>query len=416
MYLKDNEFNVYKVQKNKSYNLKPTVMIATYIQELLATNNRVIVPNYGAFLVRATSKSKDAKTLEEKLKDVYFSPFLKFNDELLEKYIIKKENVTKEQATEKITTFIDDVKKELDLEKPYIIEGFGQFVADKQGKVQFITVAKNTTEAPSAPADKKEEKKEVEKPAKTTKPSTTKKTPVAKTTPTEEKIEEKSKVTETKPTKAIEEKEEQKKESKPTSSADKLKEFKPETKTPVPPTSTETKAKPVTNQTKSIYSAKKQKKPMNKGLILSIAIGLPLAAIFIWGILNFNTVKTVFNKVDKQNTSVKAKTKKETATTPSGEKETVAKAETKKTEKIVKQKPAAPQKKYYIIAGSFKNEKNALSYMNKLKAEGYKAEKLAERNGMHAVSYDSFADKKEALAQYKRLANEKGLETWILYN
>ena len=44
-------------------------MIATYIQELLATNNRVIVPNYGAFLVRATSKSKDANTLEEKLKD-----------------------------------------------------------------------------------------------------------------------------------------------------------------------------------------------------------------------------------------------------------------------------------------------------------------------------------------------------------
>ena len=52
-------------------------MIATYIQELLATNNRVIVPNYGAFLVRATSKSKDASTLKEKLKDVYFSPFLR---------------------------------------------------------------------------------------------------------------------------------------------------------------------------------------------------------------------------------------------------------------------------------------------------------------------------------------------------
>ena len=394
-------------------------MIATYIQELLATNNRVIVPNYGAFLVRATSKSKDANTLEEKLKDIYFSPFLKFNDELLEKYIIKKENVTKEQASEKITTFINDIKKELDLEKPFIIEEFGQFVSDKQGKVQFLTIAKDTTEAPSL-ASKKEEKKEVEKPAKTSKPSVSKKIPVVKTTPAEEIKEEKSKVLETKPTKPIAEKEEQKQESKPTSSADKLKEFKPETEAPAPSTSTEPKAKPITNQTKSIYNAKKQKKPMNKGLILAIAIGLPLAAVFIWGILNFNTIKTVFSKeeiktekVAKQKPAVKAKTKTDKPDSQAGENETVAKAETKKSE--IK-KPATPQKKYYIIAGSFKNEKYALSYMNKLKAEGYKAEKLAERNGMHAVSYESFADKKEALAQYKRLSDEKGLQTWILYH
>jgi nucleoid DNA-binding protein len=402
-------------------------MIATYIQELLATNNRVIVPNYGAFLVRATSKSKDANTLEEKLKDIYFSPFLKFNDELLEKYIIKKENVTKEQASEKITTFINDIKKELDLEKPFIIEEFGQFVSDKQGKVQFLTVAKHTTETPSDQTSKKEEKKEVEKPAKTSKPSVSKKTPVEKTTPTEEIKEEKSKVSETKTGNTIDKKEEQKQESKPASSADKLKEFKPETKTPAASTSTEPKPQPVTNQTKSIYSAKKQKKPMNKGLILSIAIGLPLAAIFIWGLLNFNTVKTVFKKeepktekVAKQKPADKARTQKAKPVSQAEEKETIGTDETKKSEikpaRSTSEKSATPQKKYYIIAGSFKNEKYALSYMNKLKAEGYNAEKLAERNGMHAVSYDSFTNKKEAIAEYKLLANEKGLQTWILYH
>ena len=120
-------------------------MIATYIQELLATNNRVIVPNYGAFLVRATSKSKDANTLEEKLKDIYFSPFLKFNDELLEKYIIKKENVTKEQATEKIVAFIDDVKKELDLEKPYTIEGLATAVKNALAPSEMIEEKKFQT-------------------------------------------------------------------------------------------------------------------------------------------------------------------------------------------------------------------------------------------------------------------------------
>lgn len=400
-------------------------MIATYIQELLATNNRVIVPNYGAFLVRATSKSKDAKTLEEKLKDVYFSPFLKFNDELLEKYIIKKENVTKEQATEKITAFINDVKKELDLEKPYIIEGFGRFVADKQGKVQFLTVVKDAKEDSSTPAAKKEVKKEIEKPPKTSKPSTTKKTPVAKTTSTEVKKEENPNVTETKPTKSIGNKEEQKKEEKPVGTIDKLKEFKPETKEPTPSKRVETKETPIKNQTKSVYGAKKQKKPINKGLVLSIAIGLPIAAIFIWGLLNINTVKKVFNKeetktekVAKKKTTVKkpvAKPKKETSKEITTEKTEGKKSEVKPASPA-SEKSATPQKKYYIIAGSFKNEKYALSYMNKLKAEGYNAEKLGERNGMHAVSYSSFTGKKEAIAEYKYLSNEKGLETWILYH
>lgn len=383
-------------------------MIATYIQELLATNNRVIVPNYGAFLVRATSKSKDANTLEEKLKDVYFSPFLKFNDELLEKYIIKKEDVTKEQANEKITTFINDVKKELDLEKPFIIEGFGLFVADKQGKVQFQTIAKTQNE----------KKKAEEKPVKTSKPAASKNAP--ETTPTEETKEEISIVTETKPTMPIDEKEEQKKESKPSDTTNKLEEYKPETKESVPTTNVESKGAPIKSQTKSGYSAKKQKKPINKGLIISIAIGLPIAAIFIWGLLNFNTVKQVFNKekvktekVAKQNTTDKkpeAKPKTDTS-----KEETTEKTEVKPVSKAV-EKSATPQKKYYIIAGSFKNEKYAISYMSKLKSEGYNAEKLDERNGMHAVSYASFIGEKEAIAEYKYLTNEKGLQTWILYH
>ena len=382
-------------------------MIATYIQDLLATNNRVIVPNYGAFLVRATSKSKDANTLEEKLKDIYFSPFLKFNDELLEKYIIKKENITKEQAAQKITQFIEDVKKELDQGKPYIIEGFGQFVADKQGKVQFLTVTKEGAEKP------KEEKKPE------TKTSTKKSEPKAEVKPKvqetkKEKIKEKPKAAEVK---KEEIKQEPKKETK-------LEEFKPEKKE-------ESKVTPAAEQTKSIYSYKKEeKKPINKGLVWSIAIGVPVAAIFVWALLNFNTVKKVFNKekakIEKVTQKKETTTAKKPAVKPKTEtkpdrtadekeaakKETTAKAETKKPE--VK-KPATSQKKYYIIAGSFKNEKYAISYLNKLQAEGYNAEKLAERNGMHAVSFNSFTDKRKAIAEYKFLAQEKGLQAWILY-
>jgi len=391
-------------------------MISTYIQELLATNNRVIVPNYGAFLVRATSKSKDANTLEEKLKDIYFSPFLKFNDELLEKYIIKKDGITKEEAAQKIKEFIDEVKKELEQEKPYEIKGFGSFTADKQGKVQFITVAATEPVAKEKAKEKAPEKKAEE----------TKKTPATNKTKTEpkkeekvvaktEKLEEKPKATEVKPARPAGGKEivEPKKDTK-------LKEFKPEKEA-----AKKVEAKAAPTQAKSTYSNKKEKKPVNKGLVWAIAIGLPLAAIFIWAVLNFNTVKKVFikekTKTEKVTVKKKPVTTKKQATkskTEEAKKEAEAKTETKTAaaaKKPVAKKPAVQQKKYYIIAGSFKNEKYAISYLNKLKTEGYNAEKLSERNGMYAVSYNSFADKHKAIAEYKFLAKEKGLQAWILY-
>lgn len=395
-------------------------MVATYIQELLATNNRVIVPNFGAFLVRATSKSKDANTLEEKLKDIYFSPFLKFNDELLEKHIIKKEGVSKEEAAKKITEFIDSVKKELETEKPFIIKDFGHFEADKQGKVQFITVAK----------EEKAETKTAAKPAATKKTKTT--APTKASSDTTKKTE--TKKDETKKPASPEAKEETKKEepkadaepqkpevttedSKTKTSTSKLQEYKDDKKEPEKP-----KATVGSTESKPIYSYKKEKKPINKGLVWSIAIGVPLAAIFVWALLNFNTVQKVFKK-DKAKTEKVTQKKKATTKKTEEQKQVTRKtankpnqeAQKKAQETTAKKQPVQPQKKYYIIAGSFKNEKYANAFLNKLKAEGYNAEKLEERNGMHAVSYNSFTDKRKAIAEYKFLAQEKGLQAWILY-
>lgn len=397
-------------------------MVATYIQELLATNNRVIVPNFGAFLVRATSKSKDANTLEEKLKDIYFSPFLKFNDELLEKHIIKKEGVSKEEAAKKITEFIDSVKKELEAEKPFIIKDFGHFEADKQGKVQFITVAK----------EEKTEAKKAAKPAATKKTTTKAAASTKASSDTTKKTE--AKKEETKKPDAPVGKEETKKEepkaateppkpevkaedSKAKSGASKLQEYRDDKKEPEKPKTTIG-----STQSKPVYSYKKEKKPINKGLVWSIAIGVPVAALFVWALLNFNTVQKVFKK-DKAKTE-KVAQKKKAATKKTTEKKETAKAVTDKPkqeaqkkaqETTAKKQPVQPQKKYYIIAGSFKNEKYANAFLNKLKTEGYNAEKLEERNGMHAVSYNSFTDKRKAIAEYKFLAQEKGLQAWILY-
>src|SRR6056297_90081 len=376
-------------------------MIATYIQELLATNNRVIIPNFGAFLVRATSKNKDANSLDKKLKNIYFSPFLKFNDELLEKYIIKKENVSKEQATEKIKEFIETVKKELDNEKPFEIKDFGKFIIDKQGKVQFITVAN----------EKDEESPKEEKKATPTKAEETK---TKKTGP--------SKADTKKETKKEETKKEPVKED--SAKKNKLQEFSPEKEEPAKP------QKP-TPESKTT-STRKQKEPLNKSVVWTVAIGVPVAILLVFALINIDKIEAVFTKdKSKEKTEItqqkkkpatqektdKEKTAKQAAATKTTEEKTAAKTE-KKTAPAAKQKtkPATTtQKKYYIIAGSFKNENYADRFLEDLKKQGYNAEKLAERNGMHAVSYNSFADKKKALAEYRYLTQEKELKAWILY-
>jgi nucleoid DNA-binding protein len=389
-------------------------MIATYIQELLATNNRVIIPNFGAFLVRATSKNKDAKTLDKKLKDVYFSPFLKFNDELLEKHIIKKENVTKEQAAEKIKKFIELVKKELDNEKPFEIKDFGKFIIDKQGKVQFITVANEKEEE-----SREEEKKTPPAAVKETTKTTTGKTSAAKTKKTGEEDKKEAK-----------EKEEIKKEE--PAKEHKLKEFTPEKEEPAKPQT------PKTETQTRIY--KKEKKSLNKSVVWTVAIGLPIAVLIIFALINIDKIETIFskNKNSKAKTELAQQkkatsTKEQTAKQANGQQKTTdkikseageetsdrTKTETdKKTTSPAKQdtKPTtAAHKKYYIIAGSFKNEKYADRFLEDLKKQGYNAEKLGERNGMHAVSYNSFTDKRKALAEYRFLTQEKGLKAWILY-
>ena len=197
----------------------------------------------------------------KKLEDIYFSPFLKFNDELLSKYIIEKENISKEEANSKINEFIKLVKTELDNEKPFIIENFGKFIIDKQGKVQFITVAKEGLK----------EKKEV--------PKTTKgATKVSK----EPKTKIKSETLTTKPAKTINEKKQAEIKS------DKKEPEKAEAIKQIPTVESEPSQK-ITKHTKA-KAVSQPKKSINKGLVWSVAIGVPVAVIFIWAMLNLDTV------------------------------------------------------------------------------------------------------------------------------
>lgn len=71
-----------------------------YIVELIKSNNRIIIPGFGAFLIA-----------RERGYTVLFNNFLNFNDGLLAAYIAQKEGITTDQANEQIEQYVSLVKE-----------------------------------------------------------------------------------------------------------------------------------------------------------------------------------------------------------------------------------------------------------------------------------------------------------------
>ncbi len=398
-------------------------MLNEYIKELIASNNRVIIPNFGAFLLRATSKNKNKKDLASKIEDIYFSPFLKFNDELLVNHIMKKENLDQKASLEKINEYIKTIEDSVKKEGVFTIEGLGEFYQDAQGKIQFKVNPKGDKEEAPQQKEQKEEKKTKETKAQPTKKETKETDKTAQKT-----VHEKASATKAAGGKQQEQKSTQKQ---PEQSKEKQK-----------AATTQASQQKTASQAKSASATKQtsEKKKTHKGLVLSIAIGVPVAAIFIWAMLNFDTVNSLFSKdgddkqkqqvaekVDKASDQEKDKKEqkgeqKDKADQTGDKKQKDAKEQSDK--QVDKDKTRAREKtqattgtkskKFYIVAGSFRKKQNAINFRKKLQEEGYNSELIGERNGMHAVSYDSFQSKAKAQAELS-VYRKKGIKAWLLY-
>jgi len=398
-------------------------MLDDYIKELIASNNRVIIPNFGAFLLRATSKNKNKKELSEKIEDIYFSPFLKFNDELLVNHIVEKEGDDQSGAMDKINQYIKTIEQQVKEEGSYTIEELGDFYMDDQGKVQFKVHGNARRETP---AGKKE-------------PGKSEESPSAKT------INEKAA------------------EGKKTSSGDqgekKEPAGKPEPATPKAGSATSGKSTtqagtgpakgkkshtpPPPPKDKSKKTKERPDSGSNRGLILSVAIGVPIAVIFIWAMLNFDTVQDLFRKdsqqidipqqteapsdnssMDKAGSESPSETQSGTSTgsskrssgEPSESPQAADRQSGSQQQTAGQQQTLTAGKKYYLVAGSFQKKENAVNFREKLMDQGYNAEMVGKRNGMHAVSYASFQNKSKAQNELRRLREEEGLTAWLLYH
>ncbi|MBI4647902.1 MAG: SPOR domain-containing protein [Bacteroidia bacterium] len=97
-----------------------------HLIKLLNVENRVILPDFGAFMIKQGPP-----------RSVIFNEYLKFNDGLLIKYLMETENIDKAAAVQNIKDFIEKIGERINSDKPYLIEGIGILYKDPKGKIQF---------------------------------------------------------------------------------------------------------------------------------------------------------------------------------------------------------------------------------------------------------------------------------------
>lgn len=354
-----------------------------HILSLIKENNRVIIPNFGAFIVA-----------KEKGFTILFNNFLSFNDGLLIDYVVSSEQLSKEEATQKVETYVERVKEELDTQGRYQIEGLGTFTKDNTGILRFIQSEdindlEDSTDSEPELLDIDSSTKDSEEPKAEEKP--VEETPVSasiKETPLVE-------VEEEAPKKEV-------------------------ISTPAPSPGTD--LKDGLNDTKKTPSANEGDNKRNRSifLFLIIFVLIPLIGAVIYFSF-FNTkepakkveeVKTVVTKTPEANETLKALPKKEG--------EIVAGPQSKKEDIKTEEKPAEVKsavdrtKPHHIIVGSFKNMDNAERYLKSLKDKGYDQCTALQSNSMTLISIQSFDKLYKAHAMQEEILEKHRLESWIL--
>lgn len=368
-----------------------------YILDLISENNRVIIPNFGAFIVS-----------KEHGPSILFNNFLSFNDGLLVNYVAEQKGIETVAATDEVFNFVDGLKKELDESGEYVIKKLGTFKKDENGILRFNQsddFAAQFTEGLVKSDEASEEKLEG---AETSEETSETKDGVLildeeKSEDTSIKDEVEEKAVDVEKTKVDDEP------AKPI-----VKEFpKKDNKVIVtPPVSTKAEAEkkkpePIKKTTykKTVVKQKEDK----RGLIAFIAIAV-IVVLCVVGYFVF------FNKPEKepikiaQKEIVKPKPKK----TPVKKDTTLA-----EKKKVVKPKeeakpvvPALAKGQFHIIVGGFKNVENANKMVDKLKSEGYTNAQMIVKDKMHLVSIDNNVSYSKMEAKQQEILS-KQMGSWL---
>ena len=385
-----------------------------YIIELLDTNTRVIIPDFGAFII----KQKEPRL-------IVFNEFLRYNDGLLIDYVAKSENIDKEVAKKKVIEYVDKAGKNLTDNNEHSISGLGTLIKESTGKITFEEIS----EAGKKVSKKKEPRKVTE--AKEEKIDEIKKE-------TTDKVDEAKEVSKPPPPKPQAEKEISKappkepveKKITPSIAQEQAKKeiITKKKEEPKERVKEEHKLRPAGYQKTEIRKKKKSNSQIIVWIILILIIN---AAIISWFVFN-DEIRSLFESkprdisiMEEEATEQDVEVVDEQEGAAVAEEEDIEEISTDIQQQITREPEAAPEieeesisyseKRYYIVAGCFRDDRNADALVRKLKQKGYDAEKFGKIGNLHAVSYSSFIDRAEAQSQLRRIREEEEQEAWLTY-
>lgn len=393
---------------------------------IITNNSRIILPDFGAFLL------KDSENNEFKPENITFSPFLKYNDGVLEEYFAKSKGITKEESIKQIKAFIEQVKKQINESGYFTIEGIGKLTRNNRGAIIFVAEGSNTD--PLNPSNQSS------KPKRSTKRKSTKSeqsididnNPILNQAPnTIDLIEMDQQID-------IDNTEETTSNNEEFSNAISNNEIQDTNPSLEPDTiATNTSSEIVTEKETTMNMTKTKKKSSLRPLLIFIGASFVTIIILAFIIRSFvvNNNEIVVDPIPVAPTEIEAKPTAE-ETTASKPKDEIDKAfdemnaedNTNKTTTTKEQAAVEEQieksvienasqknqtkEQFYLVVGSFKDISNAEKYSKQLKSEGYKSEVIPQ-SGKNYVTVGSFATKEKATEEKNNLI-KKFSSVWIL--
>lgn len=402
---------------------------------LLNKNLRVIIPDFGAFIIR-----------QKQPKVIVFNEFLRYDDGLLIDYIVNNEEIDREIAIQQVSDFAEDSTKLLESGKDLIIEGLGRLHREKSGRINFIESPVDSGIQEISHDEATEEDMQVENIPESSgainlagttdtfapKTKTAKKTTKSRGTRSAASGPKVDKVIKEKPgikvKKAPVPKPKAKSKSKsksiskpkpipiPIPIPEPVTEIKPEPQ-PVPAPETPRIPEPVRLQSPDSVAvsdpAPADEVPstnrINKVLLWVLLFLFVNAVILAWFLFN-NRIRGIFKKnsippelvtdslYERLADSVKAAAMDTTMIYAGMPADSLA--------------PVLTSARFYIVAGCFRDEINAEELVNSLIGLGYNATQFGKIGNLYAVCFASFDNKDEAVLELKRI-REKAPDAWM---
>jgi nucleoid DNA-binding protein len=355
-----------------------------HILALLNSNLRVIIPEFGAFIIK-----------QKQPRIVVFNEFLRYNDGLLIEYISKTEGIELDMARKLVEDYVAGLVKLLSAGKRCRIRGIGTLEQEESGKLLFDSDSR-----------KKEAGGTEDTPAEPVKQEVRTEGFVAETIPEPSgnaaPEPERETVAEVLKEPAL------KSEPEPIVNAPKLKpsateparvpdSLPPGTKAEdrKPPAGVKEPSKPKVNLADLIVK-------------LIIVIILANAAVIAWFVLG-DDIRQFFSSGSKE-------TVESTDTLLQNLQDSFGTVEidTMHVFAAPSQVPSASgSARYYIVAGCFRDEVNADELVKSLQSKGFQAEKFGKIGNLYAVSFASFESQEKAVLELKRIREEVHPEAWM---